>query len=125
MNDSLLLIARILVAVLFLGGAVQKAISPQDAAALLIQWGLPAALVWPALVYNAGAGVLLILGLWLRPVAQTLVIYCAVTSLFHLMSAPLRLNAALRQCAKRVDPPHACFIAGHEPRITCHAAQTT
>ena len=85
MNDSLLLIARILVAVLFLGGAVQKAISPQDAAALLIHWGLPAALVWPALIYNAGAGVVLILGLWLRPVALSLAVYCAVTSLFHLI----------------------------------------
>lgn len=85
MNDVLLLAARVLIAVLFLGGAVQKTINPEDAALLLTNWGLPAVLVWPALAYNAVAGVALIAGLAVRPVALSLAAYCAATSLFHLI----------------------------------------
>ena len=85
MNDVLLLISRLLIAALFLGGAVQKAFSPQDASALLAGFGLPMALVWPALIYNAAAGIGLLLGWGVRWIALSLAAYCAVTSLFHLI----------------------------------------
>lgn len=83
MNDLLLLLARALVGALFLGGAVQKAVSPGDAAALLAGFGLPVALIWLALAYNALAGLALVTGLAVRPVALSLALYCAVTSVFH------------------------------------------
>ncbi|MFN3662295.1 DoxX family protein [Yoonia sp.] len=83
MNDALLLVARILIAALFLGGAVQKLISPVGASDLLAGFGLPVALIWLALAYNALAGLALVAGIWLRPVAVSLAIYCAGTSVFH------------------------------------------
>ena len=77
--------ARSLLAILFLGGALQKALSPEDAMGLLASKGLPGALVWPAMVFNAGAGVCLLLGLWVRPVAFLLALYCLFTSWFHFL----------------------------------------
>ncbi|WP_439155221.1 DoxX family protein [Yoonia sp.] len=85
MNDVLLLLARLLIALLFVGGAVQKAVSPDDAGALLAGFGLPVALVWGALVYNALAGVALVAGWAVRPVALSLAVYCGVTSVFHFL----------------------------------------
>lgn len=43
----------------------------------------PEWLVWPALVFNLIAGIILVLGIWTRPVAGLLAAYCVVTSLFH------------------------------------------
>ena len=83
MNDLLLLGARVLIALLFLGGAVQKAFSPADASALLAGFGLPVGLVWAALGYIALAALALVAGVAVRPVALSLAAYCAVTSVFH------------------------------------------
>ena len=52
---------------------------------LLAGMGLPQWLVWPALAYNAAAGIALIAGVWTRPVAASLAAYCAVTSIFHFL----------------------------------------
>ena len=84
-NNLALLAARLLLALLFLGGAAQKALSPDDAQALLAMRGLPPALIWPALLFNAAAGALLVAGLRVRSVAALLAGYCALTSLFHLI----------------------------------------
>ncbi|MEJ6398695.1 DoxX family protein [Yoonia sp. 208BN28-4] len=78
-----LLIARVLIAALFIGGAVQKTLSPQDAGALLEGFALPYWLVWPALLFNAVAGLALLAGVFVGPTAVALGIYCAVTSVFH------------------------------------------
>ncbi len=85
--DLALLTGRGLIAILFLSGAVQKALSPADTQALLAQQGLPGALVWPALVFNLMAGAMLALGVQARAVAMVLAAYCAVTSFFHLIPA--------------------------------------
>ncbi|MGR3501421.1 DoxX family protein [Pseudaestuariivita sp.] len=74
---------RCLIAVLFAGGAVQKALDPAPAMALLAGLSLPEVLVWQALVFNAVAAVLLVAGLWLERVALALATYCIVTSVFH------------------------------------------
>ncbi len=84
-NDVALLLARVLIGALFVGGAVQKAVSPEDASGLLRDWGLPGGLVWVALVFNAGAGVALWIGLQVRVTAVLLAGYCVVTSIFHLV----------------------------------------
>lgn len=83
MADIGVLVGRCLIAILFLGGAVQKAGDPASVMGLLAGKGLPIWLVWPALAFNLTAGLALITGLWLRPFAVALAAYCAVTSLFH------------------------------------------
>ncbi len=85
MNDVLLLLARLLIAALFLGGAVQKGLAPTGTEDLLAGWGLPVAIVWMALAYNALAGLALVVGVAVRPVALSLAAYCAFTSLFHFL----------------------------------------
>ncbi len=83
--DGAVLVGRSLIAALFLGGAVQKGLDPDPAMSLLTDRGLPGVLVWPALAFNALAGLALLAGLAVRPVALALAGYCAVTSMFHLI----------------------------------------
>lgn len=78
-----LLAARILIAALFLGGAVQKGVSPTEVMDLLAGKGLPTWLVWPALVFNALATVGLVMGIGVRPLGFALAAYCGFTSIFH------------------------------------------
>ena len=85
--DVLVFVGRSLIAVLFLSGAAQKAVDPGPAMALLTGLGLPAILVWPALVFNGLAGLAVLVGWAVRPVAAALAVYCAVTSVFHLIPA--------------------------------------
>jgi len=80
-----LLAARLLIALLFLAGAVQKLVAPAGAMALLETRGLAAGLIWPALIFDAAAGAMLGLGVRVRPVALGLAAYCGVTSVFHLI----------------------------------------
>ena len=74
---------RWLIALLFIAGTLQKSSDPGTVEALLAGKGLPEALVWPALVFNALGAVSLIFGIALRPMALALAVYCAVTSWFH------------------------------------------
>jgi len=78
-----LLGARLLIAQLFLLGSAQKWLDPAAVEGLLAGRGWPEWLIWPALGFNLAAGLLLVLGLWTRPLALLLAAYCAVTSLFH------------------------------------------
>lgn len=86
-GDLATLLGRILIAALFLAGAVQKGIQPLAAETLLTAHGWPVWLVWPALGFNLCAGVALILGVQVRPVALLLAGYCGLTSLFHYIPA--------------------------------------
>nr|WP_249218988.1 DoxX protein [Loktanella sp. SALINAS62] len=67
-----------------IGGAVNKAVGPDGASALLTGGGLPQALVWPALAFNVVTGMALWLGIGVRSVAVIVAGYCALTSFFHL-----------------------------------------
>ena len=82
-EGSALVAARWLIAALFAAGAVQKAMDPSGAGALLAGFGLPEALVWPALAFNAVAAIALLAGWQVAPVALLLALYCGVTSVFH------------------------------------------
>ncbi len=86
-SAALLLMARLLLALLFLGGALQKAVDPEQVIGLLVGRGLPGVLVWPALAFNALAGAALVAGVAVRPVALSLAVYCGLTSVFHLIPA--------------------------------------
>ncbi|WP_375281415.1 DoxX family protein [Pseudooctadecabacter sp.] len=83
-DAALVATARMLIAVLFVGGAVQKVQDAAPAMALLADRGLPEVLVWPAMVFNGVIGVALIAGWQLRTVALAAGVYSAATSLFHL-----------------------------------------
>ena len=78
------LFGRILLALLFAAGAVQKTLAPAAAQGLLAGAGLPVWLVWPALALNAALAVGLLRPPTVRPAALAAAGYCAVTSLFHL-----------------------------------------
>lgn len=86
-RDLTLLTGRLLLAALFLGGAAQKAVDPGQVTGLLAGWGLPGVLVWPALAFNALAGLGLVLGVGVRPLGYGLAVYCGVTSVFHFIPA--------------------------------------
>ena len=74
-----------LIAALFFGGAVQKTLDPAAAQGLLADRGWPDWLIWPALAFNAAAGLALVTGIAMEPAALALAAYCAVTSLFHFL----------------------------------------
>ncbi len=79
------LAGRILLAALFLAGAVQKALSPAAAQGLLAGFGVPDWLVWPALALNLMLAVGLIWPPTVRRAALVAAGYCALTSLFHFL----------------------------------------
>lgn len=98
MSDRIEMAAgRVLLALLFLAGAVQKALHPDATQVLLAGFGLPAWLVWAALAFNAGAALLLIANVYLRPVGRALALYCIVTSVFHFVpSDPWQLSIMVK-----------------------------
>lgn len=78
------LVGRILLASLFVTGAIQKTLAPGVAVGLLAGFGMPGWLVWPAMALNLvlAVGLLLPRTVWLSALAAAG--YCALTSLFHL-----------------------------------------
>jgi putative oxidoreductase len=78
------LVGRILIAALFIAGAVQKALAPAAAQGLLAGFGLPAWLVWPALGLNAALAIGLLLPRTVYTASLVAAGYCALTSLLHL-----------------------------------------
>ena len=109
-----LALGRVLLAGLFFAGAVQKAVNPGAAQALLSGFGLPEWLVWPALVFTLGAALLLVAGIALRPVALSLAAYCIATSAFHFIpSDPWQMSIFAKNWA----------IAGGFLVLAGHAAQ--
>ena len=85
MQNAVGFLGRCLIAGLFVAGAVQKGVNPSAAIGLLEGFELPGWLVWLALVFNASAAVMLVIGLWLGPLGLALAIYCGVTSIFHFL----------------------------------------
>jgi putative oxidoreductase len=85
MNRVMNGMGRLLLAGLFMAGAVQKIFDPGVVIGLLQGFGLPGFLVWPAAVFNIGAAAALISGYNLRILAPLMAAYCGFTSLFHLI----------------------------------------
>ncbi|OOY22576.1 DoxX protein [Thioclava sediminum] len=83
MSDALNLIGRILIALLFFGGAVQKVSDPQMVEEMIGWLGLPGWLVWPVALFNLIAALGLIFGPKVRGWALILAAYCIFTSWFH------------------------------------------
>ena len=83
MNSALNLTGRLLIAVLFIGGALQKVGDPTQVIRMIESLGLPGILVWPVAAFNLVAGICLILGPRVRTWALLLALYCIGTSWFH------------------------------------------
>ncbi|MFW2541913.1 DoxX family protein [Primorskyibacter sp. 2E107] len=84
-QDWMAFAGRCLIAALFIAGFVQKLADPAPAVGLLRDAGLWGWLVWPAALFNLGAALALIAGVFLRPMAVALALYCMATSYFHLI----------------------------------------
>jgi putative oxidoreductase len=83
MKDFLNLSGRILLALLFIGGAVQKVTDPAPVVQMITSIGLPGVLVWPVALFDLVAGLGLIFGPWVAGWALILAGYCLFTSWFH------------------------------------------
>jgi putative oxidoreductase len=83
MSDALNLAGRCLIALLFLGGAVQKGLDPAPVQEMIASVGLPEGLVWPVAAFDLVAAVCLVAGPGVRGWALALAVYCVVTSWFH------------------------------------------
>ena len=83
MRDILNLVGRLMIAVLFLGGAFQKFTDPAPVMQMITGIGLPAVLVWPVAVFDLVAGLALIFGPGIAGWALLLAVYCLFTSWFH------------------------------------------
>lgn len=83
MNDALNLTGRILIALLFLGGAAQKLGDPAPVRAMIASIGLPTWLERPTAAFNLIAALGLIFGPGVRIWALILAAYCVLTSYFH------------------------------------------
>jgi putative oxidoreductase len=84
-EDVMDVIGRILLAVLFVAGAAQKAMDPAVVMGLLAGLGWPVWLVWPALGFNVAVAVALLLRPTVFIAALAAAAYCVVTSIFHLV----------------------------------------
>lgn len=83
MSDTLNLMGRVLIALLFIGGAVQKFVDPAPVSGMIAGLGLPPLLIWPLAAANLVMGIGLVLGPGVRAWAVALALYCIVTSWFH------------------------------------------
>lgn len=77
-------VARVLMAVLFLLAGFGKTADVAGTAGYIASVGLPGFLAWPAIIFEIGVGVLLIVGWQTRMVGLVAAAFCIVTAvLFH------------------------------------------
>jgi putative oxidoreductase len=75
---------RLLVALLFLVSATTKVTETAGIEAYMHAYGVPELLVWPAAAWEYAAGVLFLVGLYIRPVSVLLAGWCLLTAaIFH------------------------------------------
>ncbi len=76
--------ARVLMSALFLLSGLGKVTAVAATQAYMAAYGVPGFLLWPAAALEIGSGVLLLLGLGLRPLGLVLAGWCLLTALiFH------------------------------------------
>ncbi len=84
LNIYLPLVARVLLAVLFLLAGFGKIADVAGTAGYMQSVGLPGFLAWPAIIFEIAVGVLLIAGWQVRIVGLVAAAFCVVTAaLFH------------------------------------------
>ena len=76
--------ARALMSMLFLLSGIGKLTAISATQGYMNAFGVPGVLVWPAAAWEIGGGVMLLIGLWTRPLALLLAGWCLVTAvIFH------------------------------------------
>jgi putative oxidoreductase len=76
--------ARALMSLLFLVSGVLKVTQVSVIQGYMEANGVPRNLIWPAAAWEIGAGILLLIGLWTRPLAIGLAGWCLLTAcIFH------------------------------------------
>ena len=83
MNDAFNLTGRMLIALLFIAGAVQKATDAGPVQQMIGSLGLPPWLVWPVALFDLVAAIGIVAGPGVRVWAVLLALYCLLTSWFH------------------------------------------
>lgn len=84
LHSSALLLARLLMASIFLVSGLSKLLHPDAVAAYMRASGVPAALLWPTVAFELAAAALLIAGFATRATGVALAGFCIVTALlFH------------------------------------------
>ncbi len=82
-HASLLLLARILLGLLFVLAGFGKLGNVDGFAAYMASGGIPAALAWPVVLFEIGAGLALIAGLQTRLVALALAVFCVASGVLY------------------------------------------
>jgi putative oxidoreductase len=76
--------ARVLMSLLFLISGVGKLAAVVPTQAYMQGYGVPGILIWPAAAWEICGGLLLLTGLWARPLALLLAGWCLLTAfIFH------------------------------------------
>lgn len=76
--------ARVLMSALFLLSGIGKLTAVSATQGYMAAHGVPTVLLWPAAAFEVGSGVLLLLGLWTRPLGVLLAGWCLLTAaIFH------------------------------------------
>lgn len=76
--------ARALMSLLFLLSGVGKLNGVSATQGYMKALGVPGILVWPSAAWEIGGGILLLIGLWTRPLALLLAGWCLLTAfIFH------------------------------------------
>lgn len=100
-NRTIEIIARIMLALLFVLAGVGKLMNISGTQAYMATQGLPGILVWPTIALEIGGGVALAMGIRLREVALGLAGFTLVTAaLFHHnLADQIQLTMALKNIA--------------------------
>lgn len=92
---------RALMSLLFLLSGIGKLSAAVATQGYMKAFGVPGVLVWPAAAWEIGGGILLLIGLWTRPLALLLAGWCLLTALiFHtVFSDPMQMVNFLKNMA--------------------------
>ena len=84
LDGAVVLVARVLVALVFIYDATQLVRSPAGSTAYMTQFGVPAILLFPTALFEFAGGLMLIAGLAMRPAALAFAGFCLLTAgIFH------------------------------------------
>jgi putative oxidoreductase len=83
MTQPTLLVARILLGLLFVLAGVGKLGDVAGFGGYMASGGVPAALAWPVVLFEIGAGLALIAGVFTRPAALALAGFCVLSGLLY------------------------------------------
>ncbi|MBN7785668.1 DoxX family protein [Ponticoccus sp. (in: a-proteobacteria)] len=100
LQNSGLLVARILLGLLFLVAGWGKLADVQGFAGYMASGGVPAFLAWPVVLFEILGGLALILGLLTRPAALALGLFSVATAvMFHSPADPAQMTNFLKNMA--------------------------